>query len=124
MRAKHFFDKRQFLTIVGGLSKVQQWTHNEGSRPLPNLGVNTMAGKATRRLVTKLTEEQWNAVMAMTALAGQRNSSDFTRKVFAEWGANVGIEFPDNMERPGGLRNPALMHGRAHEGKKSPLKSG
>ena len=69
--------------------------------------------KATRRLVVKLTDEMWESVMAMTALAGKRNSSDFTRMLFAKHGANVGINFPEEMERPGGLRNPALMHGRA-----------
>ena len=67
-----------------------------------------MADKATNRFVLKQTDAQEEWLDNVTALLGLKNPSQAARKAFVLLGQQIGMPFPEDMESPGGLRNPKL----------------
>ena len=67
-----------------------------------------MAGKATNRFVLKQTDDQEEWLGNVTALLGLKNPSATARQAFILLGQHIGVPFPEEMETPGGLRNPKL----------------
>jgi hypothetical protein len=66
------------------------------------------AGKATNRFVLKQTDAQEEWLNNVTALLGKKNPSATARTAFVLLGQHIGLPFPEEMEQPGGLRNPKL----------------